>query len=834
MRLTPLPGTVSLDGIMDIRPRSFALAVGVLCALPAFPGIAAAQRCAVAEVEVPTLELRVGAREQLLVIFRDRNGIPCESDPAFTATSSNTAVARVERGGWIVAVAEGAAAITVRTGTARTARTGAGSVVVVAEAPVNQGNAVAPPVAGTPQPTNPVVPTGVRGPGSATLQYQPAGSGAAVGIVTDPDRMQLLPGESRFMSYRTADVAGRAAEPLPLQFTIEPASALTFVAIDSIGVVTARDTGSATIRVTAVGRPNVTALPVPVVVREDTAVFTRPRVNIGPNMVDTVLMRVPAQGRDIHVSARVFRFESSDTAVALVHLFEPVIESRGPGTAIITATNPRLRPVQMLVNVFRPITAIQLPDSVITIAVRQARQVTMRPVADTLYVREAPFTATGLDTTKVAARYDSAAGRFTLVGRASGETAVTMRVQNGRDAATAVERTLRIRVVAGGLQLSAPRLGLAAGETAPLRVALLDDQRRPLAGVAPEVTWTSSDTAVAAFQDGRVVGRAIGAARLTARTAWDSTATVEVYVVPEMLVVKQRQGAWNIFGRSAAGAWNQLTSDSLIESFPAWSPDQTRIAYVVKPANRPRGGDLFVANADGSGARRLFGMDSATVYRPQFVGQAGDLLVFELSYFDGRNEIWSVNLDGGHATRRTAGPAGVFAGYPSVSPDGQRLLYISQRTGQTGSYDVFLANFADGANERRLTTYTLRDDSPVWAPDGTAFFFLRDEGEVARNRYSKRVFRWDLATDSATALSPAGTYVATFGVSGDARTLLLSVYEQGVTRLASLDVATGTLTPVAIDTGELVAQASPVALRPARPAAAPAAPAPVSGTASRP
>jgi len=66
-------------------------------------------------------------------------------------------------------------------------------------------------------PPTAVVPSGARGPGAATLQHQPEGSGPAAGIITDPDRMLLLPGESRFLSYRTADVRGGAAERLPLR-----------------------------------------------------------------------------------------------------------------------------------------------------------------------------------------------------------------------------------------------------------------------------------------------------------------------------------------------------------------------------------------------------------------------------------------------------------------------------------------------------------------------------------------------------------------------------------------------------------------------------------------
>ncbi len=811
---------------MTLRLRLLALAPALL-AVPALPGLAYAQRCVVAEIEVPSVEVRVGAREPMVVIFRDRNGLPCSEDPRFFATSNNTAILRIERESY-VGVSEGSAVVTIRVGTGRAMRTGVGAINVVAEAPVAPSPSVAPPpVTVTPPPTT-VVPSGARGPGAATLQYQPEGSGPAAGIITDPDRMLLLPGESRFLSYRTADVRGGAAERLPLQFAIEPASAASFVTIDTIGIVTAIDTGRATIRVSAVGRPTVTAPPVPVAVRTDSVTFPSGRHNMAPGATDTVLLRVPAQDRNIDIRARFFRFESSDTSVAVVHLLEPVIESRRPGQATITASYPRLRPVQLAVNVFRPATAIQLGDSAITIAISQQQRVLMRPVADTQYIREAPMTVSGLDTTRVAARYDSAAGAFDLTGRASGETSITMRVQSGRDSTSAVQRTLRIRVVAGGLALSRNRIGLGVGERTPVQASLLDDQRRPIAGITPELNWISSDTSVARFENGQVVGRSVGPASLIARTRWGAADTITVFVVNDMLVVKQQAGAWNVYGRTEAGAWTRLTSDSLIESFPAWAPDLTRIAYVQKPANRPRGGDLIIANADASGARTIFTMDSTVVFWPQFVGPSGDVIVFEVSYFDGRSEIWSVGADGRNARRRTAGPDNALARYPAVSPNGERLLYVSQRTGQTNSYDIFIANF-DGAGERRLTTWTRADDSPVWAPDGQSFFFLRDEGEPQRGRPTKRVYRWNMATDSSTAVSAVGTYVTAFGVSGDGRSLALSVNEQGVTKLYTLDVATGATTPIPLDIGELVGSNTPMVPRPVTPqpaAPAGAAPAP--------
>src|SRR5207249_6042177 len=54
---------------------------------------------------------------------------------------------------------------------------------------------------------------------------------------------------------------------------------------------------------------------------------------------------------------------------------------------------------------------------------------------------------------------------------------------------------------------------------------------------------------------------------------------------------------WQIFTMNADGSdVRQLTSDSLIKSQPAWSPDESKIAYMVNLDAL----HLYVMNADGS------------------------------------------------------------------------------------------------------------------------------------------------------------------------------------------------------------------------------------------
>ena len=90
------------------------------------------------------------------------------------------------------------------------------------------------------------------------------------------------------------------------------------------------------------------------------------------------------------------------------------------------------------------------------------------------------------------------------------------------------------------------------------------------------------------------------------------------------------------------------------------------------------------------------------------VAPDGQTIVFELL-----GDLYTVPLSGGEAKRITSGPA--FDSQPRYSPDGKKLVFLSDRS---GSENIWICD-ADGANARALT----KGDrnlyaSPEWTPDG--------------------------------------------------------------------------------------------------------------------
>lgn len=104
-----------------------------------------------------------------------------------------------------------------------------------------------------------------------------------------------------------------------------------------------------------------------------------------------------------------------------------------------------------------------------------------------------------------------------------------------------------------------------------------------------------------------------------------------------------------------------------------WTPDGERILDVT--GEFPRGREVFVVNADGTDKR------------------------------------WLTSNNLGHE-------------YPTLSPDGKRILFTSYRTGK---WKFYVMN-PDGTDERDLgmapTSDILNDPArPEWSPDGTQFVF---------------------------------------------------------------------------------------------------------------
>lgn len=111
---------------------------------------------------------------------------------------------------------------------------------------------------------------------------------------------------------------------------------------------------------------------------------------------------------------------------------------------------------------------------------------------------------------------------------------------------------------------------------------------------------------------------------------------------------------------------------------------------------RPTKLELYVSNADGSGAKQVTDLGVAS-FGPYFY-PSSDRILFSSNHGDPRGrefDLWGVNIDGTGLERITHTPG--FDGFPMFSPDGKYLVFGSNRTSRPGTWDtnLFVATWLD-------------------------------------------------------------------------------------------------------------------------------------------
>jgi Tol biopolymer transport system component len=263
---------------------------------------------------------------------------------------------------------------------------------------------------------------------------------------------------------------------------------------------------------------------------------------------------------------------------------------------------------------------------------------------------------------------------------------------------------------------------------------------------------------------GTVTALARGHAAVIASTPWGAADTADVYVQGELLFTSTRGGSvdlWAIDRRTPAQA-TQVTRDPGAEVSTAFSPDGSRIAFVSTRDGNP---ELYVANADGSDARRISETPGAED-SPSW-SRDGRMIYFAAAAPRERMQIEVVNADGTGRRRLTQDTAATNY-QPVVSPDGQTVAFTSTRD---GNYEIYLMD-PDGSNQRNVTETPGKETLPQWWPDGELGYLVEQR---SGNAMQSLVMRRDLTSGQAAAISPSGLMVTDYAIASDGQMLALVV-----------------------------------------------------------
>jgi tricorn protease len=220
-------------------------------------------------------------------------------------------------------------------------------------------------------------------------------------------------------------------------------------------------------------------------------------------------------------------------------------------------------------------------------------------------------------------------------------------------------------------------------------------------------------------------------------------------VSADTIVFSYANDLWTV--PKAGGVASPLAGPSGQESFPRFSADGATIAFV---GNYDGNRDLYTIPTAGGIATRVThhpGAETLADWTPDA------RLLFMTNAFAGlqrQSQLWHVAPTGG-LPEKTPVP---YAGFGSISPDGQWLAYTPHST-DTRTWkryrggmatDVWLFNLRDKSS-KRITEWEGNDTLPMWPPraDSTEAYYLSDAGPEHR----LNVWKYALSTGQRTQVT---------------------------------------------------------------------------------
>lgn len=187
---------------------------------------------------------------------------------------------------------------------------------------------------------------------------------------------------------------------------------------------------------------------------------------------------------------------------------------------------------------------------------------------------------------------------------------------------------------------------------------------------------------------------------------------------------------WSIHTVNIDGSnMQRLTATQYVwDSAPSWSADGKLIAF-AREYNSPENGwqeEIWLMDADGSNQRQVKALQGRA---PYFLPD-GRILFHTKT---GPSQIAIANTDGSNVIQLTNNSANDWS--PKMSPDGSKILFVSDRD---GNREIYSMN-NDGSAQTRITFNEVSDWDPAWSGDGSKIFFATENGEGALDIYKANV-----------------------------------------------------------------------------------------------
>ncbi len=228
-------------------------------------------------------------------------------------------------------------------------------------------------------------------------------------------------------------------------------------------------------------------------------------------------------------------------------------------------------------------------------------------------------------------------------------------------------------------------------------------------------------------------------------------------------------GTFDIFKSNADGTLpinlTFTTQTPYNEIEPSWSPDGAKIAFA---SDQTGNWEIFIMNDDGSSLTQLTTQTASIDVAPA-ISPDGAKIAF-VSDRDGDRALWEMGIAGGSQTKLVdssgedgaLGPDPFGLGFglstPSWSPDGTKLAFSSDRS---GNVDIYVYDYSAGtATAQSGASDSGYDEfSPFWLPGGDWIAFVADsDGDGDRE-----IWKVDVTTGAKSKLAEIGDNVTPAG-----------------------------------------------------------------------
>jgi len=157
---------------------------------------------------------------------------------------------------------------------------------------------------------------------------------------------------------------------------------------------------------------------------------------------------------------------------------------------------------------------------------------------------------------------------------------------------------------------------------------------------------------------------------------------------------------------------------------PRWSRSGRDLVYEVRG---PGQGRIETRSADGTGEATVL-VESAMHLGDPSWSRDGRYLVYQTRNTNSDSNILYVEISAGGSVSEPRTFLGTPASerVPQLSPDGRFIAYLSDESGRS---EVYVRPFPDGGS--RWQASTDGGTQPLWNPDGTEIFYVRDNALMA-------------------------------------------------------------------------------------------------------